>query len=724
METAARPQTSKIIERKSKKKSFMRIMIPAGIITLLAVVFLILRPLFLKQTEISDPIPIAVINFENQTGDKSFDYLQKAIPNLLITSLEQSNYFHVTTWQRMFDLLKQIGHDSIETIDEELGFELCRMEGIATIVLGSFIKAGEQFATDVKVLDVASKRLLKSASSQGEGVGSILQNQIDELSRDIAQGVGLSERKIAITQKLVAEVTTNSMEAYQHYIMGITELGHSNHEDAKVSLEKAVQLDSTFAIAQWYLGLANNFLRDEKGAQEAFEKAKALSYKAPNKERLLIDAYYIWGIEKNREQALRILRQMVKKYPKEKFPHLWLGFDYKAKELYSEAIAEFNKTLELDPQFGWAYEQLTFTYVRMCDFEKAIDNLKRYASAAPGNANSFDRLGDLYFQIGHFDDAIINYQEALKIKPEFRSNWKIAYIYAMKEDYAEAMKWINNYINRARSTGPLGEGLWWKAFYHSWLGKIDLSLSELYRLEDLAEKVENFDAIDWVNWTLGWIYLESGDYNSSRKAFTKMYELRLRYGSWIFSHKIGYNYFTGLIDLNEGKIDSVKMKLTEIKSLLPKAQLEVSGQFYNNSILSDYNILSTELLLSHGSLEEAMHLWNKTTIPTPQMDLGDLGSYNVPFLKDYSARIYVKMGNIDKAIAEYEQLITFDPDSKERLLIHPKYHYRLAKLYEEKGATQKAITEYEKFLDIWKDADKDLPELIDAKARYSKLSEK
>jgi len=45
----------------------------------------------------------------------------------------------------------------------------------------------------------------------------------------------------------------------------------------------------------------------------------------------------------------------------------------------------------------------------------------------------------------------------------------------------------------------------------------------------------------------------------------------------------------------------------------------------------------------------------------------------------------------------------------------------LAKLYEEKGMKDKAIERYEKFLDIWKDADEDLPEPHDARARLAKL---
>jgi len=45
----------------------------------------------------------------------------------------------------------------------------------------------------------------------------------------------------------------------------------------------------------------------------------------------------------------------------------------------------------------------------------------------------------------------------------------------------------------------------------------------------------------------------------------------------------------------------------------------------------------------------------------------------------------------------------------------------MGKVYEKKGDTKLAIKNYEKFLNLWKDADEDLPDLIDAKVRYAKL---
>ena len=65
----------------------------------------------------------------------------------------------------------------------------------------------------------------------------------------------------------------------------------------------------------------------------------------------------------------------------------------------------------------------------------------------------------------------------------------------------------------------------------------------------------------------------------------------------------------------------------------------------------------------------------------------------------------------------------FQPDQKERFFINPKYHYRLAKLYQQTAQSEKAIERYKRFLEIWKYADDDLPEKIDAQKRLAVLVE-
>lgn len=173
----------------SRKKLF----IPTAVIGLIAIAAFIWLFLLKKAPALlpDQKRPIAVISFKNNTGDKAHDYLGEVIQDSLITNLEQSGYFYVATRERLRDLLKQMGKGDVEFITPDLGFELCRMDGVNAIVLGSFARAGNVFITNAQVLDVGTKNLLGTASSKGEGPDSVLNNQIDELSRQIAKSVSV-----------------------------------------------------------------------------------------------------------------------------------------------------------------------------------------------------------------------------------------------------------------------------------------------------------------------------------------------------------------------------------------------------------------------------------------------------------------------------------------------------------------------------------------------------
>ena len=98
------------------------------------------------------------------------------------------------------------------------------------------------------------------------------------------------------------------------------------------------------------------------------------------------------------------------------------------------------------------------------------------------------------------------------------------------------------------------------------------------------------------------------------------------------------------------------------------------------------------------------------------------------------SRSYYEIGKYDLAIEALRRLQSIHSNFLEmaegspfytlaRAIYFPKSFYLLGKIYEKKDDTQLAIQNYEKFLDLWKDADKDLPDLIDAKKRLAKLKE-
>ncbi|NIM89848.1 MAG: protein kinase [Candidatus Aminicenantes bacterium] len=714
-----RPLTTKEI---TVTLSLRRLLFPGLIVVALAIIAVVIWQLLPRRK--AAPIPsyehsVAVISFENQTGEEAYDYLRKAIPNLLITRLEQSGYLSVTTWERMYDLLKQMGNAEVEIIDRDLGFELCRTEGVEAIVLGSFVKAGDMFATDVKVLDVESKSLLKSASSKGMGIQSILESQIDELSEEISRGVGLSERKINAIQLRIAEATTTSMDAYNFFLRGREDKEKYYFDDARRFLEKAVETDPAFALAYRYLADVYDMLGNTKARDEAIKKAKELSMRATAKGRLFIEAAYATHVERDSEKRFRILKELVKNFPKEKRAHYDLGIEYKGRGLFHEAAGEFNQALELDPSYGYAINELAYTYSYMGNFEKAIEYFEKYSSVSPGDANPLDSMAEMYLRMGKLDEALVKYRETLEVKPDFGSDWEVAYIYALREDYSESQKWIAQFLAKAPSAGAKAEGYVWKGLYHYWLGSFDQAMIELRRAEEIAESVGNDLWKAWADYVRGWIHYDRGEYEPSRECFKSWFDIMIKnFPSSVPFFKALYNVYLGYVDLGQRQIDSTKSRLAEMKTLINDLNPPSKGR-----ITFRFDLLNAEVLLAEGSFDQAISVLEKA-LPLGMirsMFTWYVISYNAPFLKDAYARAYKQKGDIDKAISEYEKLIIFDPTSLERFLIHPKYHYRLAELYEEKGLAEKASLQYQKFLELWKNADPDLPEVRGAKKRLDAL---
>jgi serine/threonine protein kinase/Flp pilus assembly protein TadD len=712
--SAILPTISKARPRKRRQT----VLISAGALLLLTAAFFILKPLLFDDLLVSEPKPIAVISFVNQTGDKAYDYLQEAIPSLLITDLEQSKYLRVTTWERMLDLLEQLGKKDVHAIDRDLGFELCQRNGIEAIALGTFTKAGNMFATEVKVLDVHSKELLKSAIAKGEGVESILKDQIDELSREISRGVGLSERSIAATRLHNAGRTTSSMDAYNYYLRGRAEYFKYDYAAARQFLLKAISLDTSFSSAYLLLGLTSRQLGNSAEAIQAFQKARQHAQRATIKEQLYADAGYASAVENNHEKAAQFLTKIVQMYPQEKDAYLLLGMYYSSYQgAPAQGVQYLQKALELDPGFPEAINQLAYIYAARGDFEEAVKYLKRYAATQPGDPNPFDSMAEIYFKMGRLDEAIAKYREALDVKPDFESSHSgLAYIYALKEDFSTANRHVADVLALTDSQSRQAYAYCGVALARYLTGEFRESLRNLRKATEIAESSGNAEPIALALWIQGWIAFDRGELSSSRHQIAAWYDACAKSDTSLgASSRVGYCLAIGLMDLQAGRIDSAKAQLIRARSVLPEV-----GPSGKSMAEFRHALLSVGVLLAQDSVDAALALCRKLRpLPIPTFSTSAIIYYNVPFARDMPARVYLKAGSLDSAIAEYRRLTVFDPSSPDRRFIHPKYHYRLAMLYDRKGMKGEAIHEYRRFLELWKDADGDLPEPIDARKRLA-----
>jgi len=708
-----RPQTSKQITVRLPSK---RVWIPACAVLVALVALLVWQ--FVPESEGSKRT-VAVLGFKNQTGDPGLEHLREIIPNLLITSLEQSKHMRVASWQRLRDLFRQAGKGEAALYDEEAGFEVCRQQGIDAVVVGFFSKAGETFVSDVKVLDVGTREVLKSASAKGEGVNSIFISQVDELSRAVSRGIGKPILKLEAPARPVMDLTTSSIEAYNYFLRGRDNYEKFFDAEARRDLERAVELDPSFAVAYLYLGRAAINLGDFEGRDGAYEKAMTHASKAAEKERLFIEACYAGTIERDPEKKRRILEDLVAKYPQEKHAFFELGLLCHSLRLYPEAIAALEKAIALDPDFGYAINLLAFGFAETGDLGKAIQYFERYAAVDPGQPNPIDSIAELYVRMGNLDAAAAKYASALDMKPDFYSSCRgMAYVFALKEDYGETERWLGEFARRAPVREKI-EVVWLRSYFDYFLGRMDRSLETYRGLQSrFAEVPAAAYVVATVDWITGLLYADRGEFDLARNALQAWADYSLgRYPTLKAYVEADRNFLFGFVDLKEGRLEAAKARLAQIEGSLPGVDTA------NRERMTFYaRLLAAEVALAGESPEKAVAAAERL----PLMDFfgmttPDLAYYNTPFLKDVLARAFWKKGELDKAVAEYRKLMTIDPKNQVRWLIHPLYHYRLGRILEEKGDKSGAAVEYRKFLDYWKDADATHPELADARKRLVAL---
>ncbi|HEU4385617.1 MAG TPA: protein kinase, partial [Anaeromyxobacteraceae bacterium] len=288
------------------------------------------------------PIPVAVADFANETGQPDLNGLS----GMLITSLEQSRHLRVLTRARMFDLLRQMGKEPAARLDEVLGRELGRKAGVQALVLATIRRFDDVYAIEMQVLDPATDQYLFALKEQGTGKSSI-PGLIDRLSELTRQRLREAPGEVAASRVKVAEATTASLEAYEHYFRGQQLEERTRYEEAMAEYHTALASDPSFALAHYrmaYLGEFTGLEAPER--QKHIQAALANSGKVGEKERILIRAWQA-HMEKRNDEAHRIYAQAVEAWPQEKEVLYMAGDLYFHEGQTEKARPLFDRALQL-----------------------------------------------------------------------------------------------------------------------------------------------------------------------------------------------------------------------------------------------------------------------------------------------------------------------------------------------------------------------------------------
>lgn len=221
--------------------------------------------------------------FDNLAKSPDADWLRTASVNLLYLGMSRWTDLRVIDDERVADYVREVPGAQNATLSLTTGLAVAKRAGAGKLVMGDVLKLGNRVAVTAKVFDVKTGQRLRSVREE-----AAVQDSVMPMFGKLAQRV----LNIAPPQGAnVGVVGTTSIAAYQEYVQGMQALNTFELDTARVHLERALQLDSTFALAHARLSVLGGWIRPNDPANRVHAEAAArLAASLPPRERALINA--------------------------------------------------------------------------------------------------------------------------------------------------------------------------------------------------------------------------------------------------------------------------------------------------------------------------------------------------------------------------------------------------------------------------------------------------
>jgi len=393
---------------------------------------------------------IAVLYFTNLSQDKSLDWLDRGLTEMLTTNLAQVKGLDVLSTERIQGAIQRVASKE-GGLDPGQAQAVARDAGADAFITGALLKVGPtQLRLDVRVQDTQTGQVVDSHKLEGENIQSIF-GMVDSLTSHISSHFvpGAAAKAPAIEQAL-----TSNVEALRHYQLGREYQTRYLTAESIRELEEAVRLDPQFASAYLLLAFDYSFEGDLRKAEETSRKIEPLQSRLPRREQLLFQVNQA-GRSRDLEALAHAEEAVIAEFPRESDPRATLGVVLQNLNQTDRAISILREGLVADPKDDNLWNILGYAYATKGDKAEALKAAEQYIALRPGDPNPVDTRGDIFFWLGQDDDALASYRKALEFKPDFQGYTeyvKLATVYADQGKYALAEASLQEYAQR---TSPL-----------------------------------------------------------------------------------------------------------------------------------------------------------------------------------------------------------------------------------------------------------------------------
>ena len=203
-----------------------------------------------------------------------------------------------------------------------------------------------------------------------EGKAQVLK-ALDTAAAGLRRKLGESLQTIEKYNTPIEEATTPSLEALQAYSLGLETKDIKGDEAAVPLFERAIQLDPQFAMAHALLGTSYSNLGERDRAAEMITKAYERREHVSEREAFYIDSYYHDLVKGDLDKARQIYEVWAQVYPRDDRPVAILGLLANYLGQYEKSLAQARAALALNPDSGLRYANLVQSAVFVRDVKEA-----------------------------------------------------------------------------------------------------------------------------------------------------------------------------------------------------------------------------------------------------------------------------------------------------------------------------------------------------------------
>ena len=665
---------------------------------------------FSPSTEDASPgVPakpsIAVLYFENNTGDAELDWLRTALTDMLVTDLSQSPEIEVLTTDRLYQILRDMNRLDERITSFDVVQEVAERGGVSSVLLGSFVKAGENIRISVRLQEVESGKVLTTEKVEGVGESSIFP-MVDDLTRRIKNRFEIPEAADTTLDRDLKDVTTSSLEAYRSYAEGLELFDRGKQEESVSHFEKAVVADPAFAMALGKLAAVHANLGHPKEADEyrvqAYEHVDRLSAR----ERYYIEGHYYWRNYETIGLAIDAFAKGLELYPGSESNQNNLGLSYLMLERFDEAIELFEDLVRRGSTFIGSYGNLLEAYSATAEHEKSLQMLQEFLSESPANGHGYSHLGLHFLRFGELDQALDAFQKAEALAPDdigtFEDGrWQID---ILREQWAEAEASAEKLASEADP-------------FSNWMRSMNLSISKLFRgrsAEALGLAKRAASAYAEPGPMTAGAAIHSSDILLARNEPSRALAEAQRAQSEDESGYVGLDAIFHRV-LAHARLE----QWGEAEAAAEKLHLKVKS-IPGERDKRSYRWLLGEMALARGDTGKAIEDLERASslLPPRGFPLHGPGGapHHVPLWFSL-ASAYLEEGDGENAAVGFARIAKSTTEHILTPIPYVRSFYFLGKIHEERGEVDEARKYYRRFIEFWGDGDLDRDRIEEARSK-------